>query len=198
MSEELAFFNIACSQAFQFLLTEGFTMEIPNLTGVGSNIVNSRATFSNDKKKIEVLFSRLTNEIETTIDIYGTKYGVSEFGMAAKQTDPLNWRNFCASDQSELQKGLELEAIRTRNALILLSKFQASIIEKVKRQRIELAEEMEELSLTNNIRPAAYDAFRRRDYHGAVDQFARMKNYLNKTDLAKLKFALRKTRNASS
>ncbi|KAF0113150.1 MAG: hypothetical protein FD163_659 [Hyphomonadaceae bacterium] len=187
------YFHISCTEAFQFLLSEGLFKVIIVLRENDVSTICYRTSFVRDGLKIVVSYDSITHEIESNIEIDGERYAVAEIGRAAGGTDSLDWKNYCASSESSFRKGLDLNAIRTRNALNFLQDLGTDLIYKVKEQRRKFSEKMGEDSLVSVVRPAAYEAFRKKEYKQAIDLFEKMKKYLNKTDISKLKYAIGKS-----
>ena len=180
-----------CANSFKFLQDQGYDIDIRRENS--SNYEYWKLVAENSELMVVLIFDKFTFELESSVIVEGLSYSTSEIGQAGGRDDALNWKNFCAKDDTSLVRGIALNEVRVRISLEILGLHKKDdIFLKIIASREARGKSIEKDSILQNIKPAATEAFRRQDYAEAIRLFNMIGEYMDKIDKARLKIAYKK------
>ncbi len=179
-------FKEKAREAFAFLNRLGFSEVEASPTLV---------RYRKDDVEVDVYHGRQSYEIGAGITACGTRYAISEIIRVVDIEIAKQFRYAATNTAEGVTTGLkELSFLMERYGSVAL-KGDLSFFSTLEKQRKLWSEEYALDVLTEQLRPKADEAFKRRDYSTATDLYSRIRKRLSPVEIKKLSIAEARSKN---
>jgi hypothetical protein len=173
-------FDLKAKETFAFLLDQDFSVieELPTLI-----------RYKKDGIEVDVFHGRQSYEIGAGISGFGTRYAMSEIIRANDPEVARRYRDAVATTPEAVASALEELGYLMKSYGSRALNGDPHFFTELGQQRKLWSKDYALDVLTEQLRPKAADAFRRRDYATAAELYTRIRSRLSPAEIKKLAFA---------